>query len=103
MAKKRWESGLLACTQPQCLLRNEEVGPEFIADLIIRLLADEDLDVSKEIAPEQMITYQERCKQCLLDVVRGKVPLRTVEELRQIEEGRRAHRRERRARQRGSI
>ncbi len=103
MAKNQWVSSLLACTQPQCLLRNEDVGPEFIADLIVRLMAGEDVDVSSEVSPKQIITYQERCKQCVLDVVREKGPLRTVEELRRIEEGRRAHRRERRARRRSSI
>ena len=63
MARKQWERNLTACTQPQCLLRDEDVGPEFIADLIVRLMAGEDVDVSNEIAPDQTITYQERCKQ----------------------------------------
>jgi len=100
MQETHWESSLAACTQPQCLLRDEDVGPEFVADLIIRLLAGEDVDVSKAIPFERMITYREWCRQCLLDVVREKGPLETVEELRQIEDGRRAHRRERRARRR---
>ena len=79
------------------------LGPDFIVDLVVRLMAGEDVDVANEIARGQRITYRERCRQCLLDVVRGNGPLPTVEELNQIQEGRRTHRRERRARRRASL
>ena len=77
-------------------MRDEEVGPAFIADLIVRLMAGEDVDISHEVSPEQIITAKKRCIGCVLDVMRGKGPLPTVEELRRIEEGRRSHRRVRR-------
>ncbi len=89
-------SSLQACTQPQCLLRDEEVGPAFIADLIVRLMAGEDVDFSHEAFSERIITAKKRCIGCVLDVMRGKGPLPTVEELRRIEEGLRYHRRVRR-------
>lgn len=102
MTNRTWEKGLEACTQPQCRLRDENLDPDFIADLIVRLMAGEDVDAANLISPEERITYYDRCRQCLLDVVRAKGPLKTVEELRQFEEGRQANRRQRRARQRAS-
>ncbi len=91
-----WRSNLEACTQPQCLMRDEEVGPAFIADLIVRLMAGEDVDVSHEMSSERIITAKKRCIGCVLDVMRGEGPLPTVEELRRIEEGLRSHRTARR-------
>ena len=98
MAKQQFMRTPPACTQPQCLLRDAEVGPEFLADLVVKLMAGEDVDASSAVSPDQVITYYDRCRKCVLDVMREKGPLPTVEELRRIEEGRRSHRRERRER-----
>ena len=99
MAKQQFVRSPSACTQPQCLLRDEEVGPELLADLVCKLMAGEDVDASEAISPDQRITYYDRCRKCVIDVMREKGPLATVGELRQIEDGRRSHRRERRDRQ----
>jgi hypothetical protein len=98
MAKTKFVRSPAACTQPQCLLRDEEVGPEFLADLICKLMAGEDIDASKAIPQDKLITYYDRCRKCVIDVMQEKGPLETVGELRRIEEGRRSHRRERRER-----
>lgn len=92
----RW--ALEACTQPQCLMRSEGMDPNFVADLIVRLMAGKDVDVARAVAPEQMITPHERCIQCVRDVMREKGPLPTIEERRRmIEAGRRSWQRARRA------
>ena len=48
------------------------------------------------MSSERMITAKKRCIGCVLDVMRGKGPLPTVEEQRRIEEGLRSNPRIRR-------
>ncbi len=36
-------ASLESCTQPSCLQRDEEVGREFIAELVVRLISGQDL------------------------------------------------------------
>ena len=84
---------LEACTQPKCLLRERKVDCRSLAELIVRVLAGEDVteDVKSPIQPH------ERCAGCVERVMGGGKPLPTVEEVeRLLEAGRWSNRRSRR-------
>ena len=85
------------CTQPGCFLRDEGVDCRALAELIVRVLAGEDVAVKSTIHPS------ERCIGCAQRVLRGGEPLPTVEELeRSLEAGRWTHRRSKRRMRRES-
>ena len=87
------------CTQPQCMLREKGFDAEFAADLIRRLLSGED--VSEAVPAERRIDPFDRCRRCVLSVVRGRRPIATAEELKElVVADRRWHRRRRRSRRR---
>jgi hypothetical protein len=84
-----------SCTQPECLLREEEVDSRFLANLIVRVLAGED--VSDVMAGKSPIRPYERCVECVLKIQGGGGPLPSVEEVEELlEAGRWSHRRSRR-------
>ena len=88
-------SSIESCTQPECLLREEEVDSRFLANLIVRVLAGEDVsDVMAETSP---IRPYERCIECVLQIQDGHGPLPTVDEVEDLlKAGRWSHRRQRR-------
>jgi hypothetical protein len=84
-----------SCTQPECCLREKDVDSRFLADLIVRVLAGED--VSDVIGKNPAIQPFERCVECVLQIQKGGGPLQTVDEVEHlIEAGRWSHRRSRR-------
>jgi len=86
---------LESCTQPECRLRDEDVDSRFLAKLIVRVLAGED--VSDVIDGNSHIRPYERCIECVLRVQSGDGPLPTVEDVEELlEAGRWSHRRSRR-------
>jgi hypothetical protein len=88
-------SAIESCTQPECLLREEEVDSRFLANLIVRVLARED--VSDVMAGKTPIRPYKRCIECVLQIQDGGGPLPTVEEVENLlEAGRWSHRRARR-------
>lgn len=88
-------SSIESCTQPECLLREEEVDSRFLANMIVRVLAGED--VSDVMAGETPIRPYRRCIECVLQIHDGCEPLPTVEEVEHLlEAGRWSHRRARR-------
>jgi hypothetical protein len=87
----RIRPGFEACTQPQCLLRSEGMGSEFLAELVVRLLSGEDL--SGVVPPDRLITRKERCLRCVRSVMQDRGAFATAEELKRIEAGKRASRR----------
>lgn len=87
------------CTQPQCMFRDKEIDCEFLANVLVRLAAGEDVSdfapAAREIIPDQ------RCTCCALRVMADRKPLPTVEELEGlVEAGRWTYRRHRRQRRR---
>ena len=87
------------CSEPACLLRREDVDSRFIAELVVRLLAGED--VSAELASSPTITSSPRCVECALRVMSGRLPLPTVEEVEGlVDAGKASHRRAERRRRR---
>ena len=88
-------SSIESCTQPECLLREKEVDSRFLAELIVRVLAGED--VSDVVAGKSPIQPYERCIECVLQIQDGHGPLPTVEEVEdRLKAGRWSHRRQRR-------
>ncbi len=86
---------LEGCTQPECLLREEDVDCRSLAELVVRVLSGGD--VSDVMAGKSPIHPHERCVDCVLRVMRGGKPLPSVEEVeRLLETGRWSHRRWRR-------
>ncbi len=82
-------------TNGECLLRTDEVGSEFVAKLLVRLMAGEDLSDVMHGRPH--LTPRSRCVNCALRVMRDLAPLLTVEQWgEQVEGGRRTYRRQRR-------
>jgi len=76
-------------------LREEHVDSRFLAKLIVRVLAGED--VSDVIDGKFHIRPYERCVECVLRVHGGNGPLPTVEDVEELlEAGRWSHRRARR-------
>jgi hypothetical protein len=63
---------LEACTQPECLLREEGVDCRSLAELVVRVLSGED--VSNVMAGKSPIHPHERCMDCALRVMRGGKP-----------------------------
>jgi hypothetical protein len=90
------------CTQPQCLLRDEERGLALAADWIIRLLAGETIEGASEVSLQERIRDRSVCRGCALDVMRERGPLPTEGEWESLEDGRRSYRRARRARRRSA-
>ena len=81
-----------ACTQPECLLREEDVDCRSVAELMVRVLSGED--VPDVMAGKPSIHPYERCVDCVLRVTRGGKPLPSLEEVeRLLEAGRSSHRR----------
>ncbi len=84
-----------SCTQPECLLREKDVDSRFLAKLIVRVLAGEEL--SDLTAGKSPIQPYERCVECVLKIQSGHGPLPSVQEIEDLlEAGRWSHRRERR-------
>jgi hypothetical protein len=88
-----------SCTQPECRLREADVDSRFLAKLIVRVLAGED--VSDVVGGKSPIHPYERCVECVLQIQNGGGPLLTVDEVEDlIEAGRWSHRRSRRGEKR---
>ena len=88
-------SSIESCTQPECRLREEDVDSRFLAELIVRVLAGED--VSEVIDQNSLIRPYERCVECVLRVQNGDGPFPTVEDVQELlDAGRWSHRRSRR-------
>ena len=86
-----------SCTQPKCFLREEGVDSRSIAELVVRVLAGEDVAMKSFIQPN------ERCVGCTQRILQGGTPLPTVAQLeRSLEMGRRTYRRSRRRMRRES-
>lgn len=80
-----------SCTQPNCLLREADVDTLSLAQMIVRVLGGEKIEVESPIEPH------ERCVGCALRVLYGEKPLPTTEEFdRRLELGRWTYRRARR-------
>ena len=83
------------CTGEPCLLRDTDVDSEFIAKLLLRRMSGKDLAGLVTLKPP--FVARDQCLGCVLQVMRGFSPLRTVAEQKQlIEAGRRSWRRNRR-------
>ena len=83
---------LEACTQPQCLLQRRGMGSRNLAELMVRVLAGED--VSGALAEAVPILPQMSCVDCTEHVMHGGRPLPMVAEVeRRLAAGRLAHRR----------
>ena len=79
------------CTDTKCLLRADEVGSEFVARLLVRLMAGED--VSDVMHGRPHLTPRSQCVNCALRVMRDLAPLVTAEQLGRL---RRTYRKQRR-------
>jgi hypothetical protein len=95
-------SDRVICTQPQCLLRDGQRGLGWAADWIIRLLSGETIEGASEVSLQERIRDRSVCRGCALDVMHERGPLPTEEEWEGLEDGRRSHRRARRAQRRRS-
>ena len=85
------------CTQPECHLREEHVDRRSLTELIVRVLAGEEVRVKSPIEPTS------RCVDCVRRILRGGKPLPTVADAERIvEAGRWSNRRLRRDKRRGS-
>jgi hypothetical protein len=60
------------CPQPECLLWEEGVDCRSLAELVVRVLAGED--ISNVMAGKTPIHRHERCTDCVLRVMRGGKP-----------------------------
>ena len=88
-------SSLDICTQPDCLLRGEDVDCRALAKLIVRAISGKD--VSSVMDGKSPIQAHERCTECALRVMAGERPLPDIDELeRLLEAGHSSHRRRRR-------
>jgi len=82
---------LESCTQPDCHLQEAGVNSHSLAELIVRVLAGEDVDIESPIHPYG------RCMECTERVLRGGNPLPTVDRVtRSVKAGKLAYRRSRR-------
>ena len=63
---------LETCTQPECLLREEDVDCRSLAELTVRVLSGED--ISAVMAGKSHIHPSERCVECVRRVMRGGKP-----------------------------
>ena len=80
-----------SCTQPNCHLQEAGVNSHSLAELIVRVLAGEDVDIESPIHPYG------RCMECTGRVLLGGKPLPTLVEVRRsVEAGKLAYRRSRR-------
>ena len=88
-------SGLPLCTGEPCLLRDSGVDSEFVAKLVLRAMSGQDL--ADLVASKPPFVARDQCLGCVLRVMSGRGPLRTVaEQGRSVEAGRRSYRRHRR-------
>jgi hypothetical protein len=60
------------CTQPECLLWEEDVDCRSLAELVVRVFSGED--VSNAMAGKSPIQLHEHCADCALRVIRGGKP-----------------------------
>lgn len=83
------------CAQPECILQEKGVNSRFLAQLIVKVLAGED--VSSCTLERSPIYPYERCVECVLRIQGGGGPLPSVDEIEHLlEAGRWSHRRSRR-------
>ena len=88
-------SSMESCRQPECRLRQKDVDSRFLANLIVRVLAGED--VSDVIGKNSPIRPYERCVECVSRIQNEAGPFLTVDEVEDLlEAGRWSHRRSRR-------
>ena len=86
-----------SCTHPECFLREPGVDSRSIAELVVRVLAGED------VAMNSYIQLNERCVGCTQRILQGGTPLPTVAEVeRSLAMGRWTYRRSRRRMRRES-
>lgn len=83
------------CTQPWCPLRDKEAGPAFIAELVVRIVAGEDVH---DVIPSNRTTNrQDVCRECAERVMHDLTPLLTATQWdRIVEAGHWSYRRRRR-------
>jgi hypothetical protein len=85
------------CTQPQCILQEEDFDQRAIAELLVRLAAGDD--VSDVMDGKSPIQIYERCTRCAQRCIEGMSPLPTADELQALlDAGHWSHRRRRRRR-----
>jgi len=86
-------------TGNECLLRADHVGSEFVANLLVRLMAGDD--VSQVMRGRRHLVPGNQCVECAHRVMRDLAPLKTVERWgEEVREGKRSKRRQRRRNQR---
>ncbi len=89
------------CTQPQCLLRNEEVNSEFLADLLVQLMSGQDVSA---LVASKRIALRPPCRDCFLAVMHGRKPLLSVGQWKRlVHTGHWSYKRGRRRRTRGTF
>jgi hypothetical protein len=82
----------------ECLLRADHVGSEFVANLLVRLMAGDD--VSQVMRGRPRLVPGKQCVECAQRVMQDLAPLKTVEQWgEQVREGKRSNRRQRRRNQ----
>ena len=97
-------ANLALCTDTggECLLRAEEVGSDFVAKLLVRLMAGDD--VSDVMRGRPLLTPRPQCVNCALRVMRDQPPLLTVEQYGDhVRAGRWSYRRQRRRSKVGAL
>ena len=86
------------CAQTQCLMHEPGVDSRSLSEMIVRVLAGQAVEVGQPIAGD------DRCVECVMHVLRGAIPVPTLDEVRQSQKsGQRSYRRVRRRDQRGVV
>jgi hypothetical protein len=71
-----------ACTQPACVLQDPDVDKEYLAKVLVRMMAGEDpADI---IAEEQRIRIGAFCEECTLRVLGGHRPFLTDDQRQRL-------------------
>jgi hypothetical protein len=79
----------------ECLLRADHVGSEFAANLLVRLMAGDD--VSQVMRGRPRLVPGKQCVECAQRVMQDLAPLKTAEQWgEEAREGKRSNRRQRR-------
>lgn len=82
------------CTQPRCPLRDPGAGSAFLCEILVRLLAGEDIE--EILHSERAIERQDACSECIERVMWDLKPLLTIAQRDRVVEAGRSHWRRRR-------
>jgi hypothetical protein len=94
-------TAMTLCAGEPCLLREDGVGSNFLARLLLRVLAGDE-SVQDLVTARPAFAPKEQCVECAMRVMRDGQPLLTIEAYQQsVEAGRRSRARWRRRRSRG--